>query len=171
VDVARLGLGGEPRAKTAIDVAVPPGSAARVPLPADLATADDPYAELLLARVPGGPGGAVPDAAPDAAWWFFAEDRDLAMPAAGYDATAEPGTGPDGADEWRVTVTARTLLRDVVLYPDRLSPAAAVDRALVTLLPGESVTFVVTGAAGVDPAALTARPVLRCVNDIPRRAS
>jgi beta-mannosidase len=159
VDVARLGLGGEPRAKTVVDLAVPPYSAVRAPLPSDVATPDDPYAELLLARVPGGPH-------PDGAWWFFAEDRDLALPPAEYDATVEPGTGPDGADELRVTVTARTLLREVVIYPDRLSPAAAVDRALVTLLPGESATFVVTGAAGVDPAALTARPVLRCVNDV-----
>jgi beta-mannosidase len=159
VDVARLGLGGEPRAKTALDVTVPARAAVRVPLPADVATADDPYAELVVARVPGGPDGA----SPETAWWFFAEDRDLAVPAAGYDATVEPGAG---ADEWRVTVTARTLLRDVVLYPDRLSPAAAVDRALVTLLPGESATFVVTGVAGVDPAALTTRPVLRCVNDV-----
>jgi hypothetical protein len=28
------------------------------------------------------------------------------------------------------------------------------------------VTFTVTGAAGLDPVALTTRPVLRCVNDM-----
>ena len=78
-----------------------------------------------------------------------------------YDATVEPS--PDGA---RVTVTARTLLRDLVLYPDRLDPAATADQALVTLLPGESATFVVSGLSSpVDPAALTTPPVLRCVND------
>jgi beta-mannosidase len=168
VDVARFGLGGEPRAKTTVDLSVPPRSAVRVPLPADVATADDPYTELVLARIAaGGPG---PDGDPDGdrAWWFFAEDRDLAVPPAEYDATVERGTGPAGADELRVTVTARTLLRDVVIYPDRLSPAASTDRALVTLLPGESATFTVTGTAGIDPAALTARPVLRCVNDVTR---
>ena len=36
----------------------------------------------------------------------------------------------------------------------------------MTLLPGESVTFTVTGTRNLDPAALTTRPVLRCVNDI-----
>jgi beta-mannosidase len=176
VDVARLGLGGEPRAKTEVALAVPPRSAVRVPLPPDVATADDPYAELVLARVAGdaaGPDGdpdGDPEGDPDGgrAWWFFAADRDVAFRPAEYDATVERGAGDAGADELRVTVTAKTLLRDVVLYPDRLSPAAATDRALVTLLPGESATFVVTGAAGIDPDALTTRPVLRCVNDVPR---
>ncbi|HEU5111409.1 MAG TPA: glycoside hydrolase family 2 protein [Micromonosporaceae bacterium] len=165
VDVARLALGGEPWAKTVVDLTVPPMAAVRVPLPPDVATADDPYAEMILA---GTADGDPTDEPTGRAWWFFAEDRDLAVPPAAYDAAVEPGVGPDRADELRVTVTARTLLRDVVLYPDRLSPAAAVDRALVTLLPGESATFVVTGVAGVDPAALTTRPVLRCVNDIPK---
>jgi hypothetical protein len=64
------------------------------------------------------------------------------------------------------SITAHNLLRDLTLYPDRLHPDAEVDLAGVTLLPGESVTFTVTGATGPDPAALTRRPVLRCVNDL-----
>jgi beta-mannosidase len=48
----------------------------------------------------------------------------------------------------RVTITAHNLLRDLTLYPDRLHPDAEVDLAGVTLLPGESVTFTVTGATG-----------------------
>jgi beta-mannosidase len=63
-------------------------------------------------------------------------------------------------------VTAQNILRDLTLNPDRLDPAAQVDDAGVTLLPGESVTFTVTGARGLDPTALTTRPVLRCVNDL-----
>jgi beta-mannosidase len=196
VEVARLGLTGEARAKTVLDLAVPARSAVRVPLPPDVATADDPYAELLLAQLDGAsdgdPDGAglvgaaglassllAPDGAglvgaaglassllaPDEgrAWWFFAEDRELAAPPARYDASAERA-----GEDVRVTVTARSFLRDVTLFPDRLAPAATVDRALVTLLPGESATFTVTGSLGIDPAALTTRPVLRCVNEIPR---
>jgi beta-mannosidase len=163
VDVTRAGLGGEPRGKTPLALEVPAYSAARVPLPADVVSPDDPYAELLVARIAG---GGEPDGDPDAAraWWFFAEDRDIPYPPARYDARVEAGP-----DELRVTVTAETVLRDLTLYPDRLSPAAGVDRALVTLLPGESATFTVTGVAGIEPAALTAPPVLRCVNDIPGR--
>ena len=70
------------------------------------------------------------------------------------------------ASETRVTVTARSLLRDLTLHPDRLHPDAQIDRAGLTMLPGESVVFTVTGVLGLDPAALTTRPVLRCVNDI-----
>ena len=57
------------------------------------------------------------------------------------------------------------MLRDLALFPDRLDPAASVDEALVTLLPGESTTFTVATDAPLDPAALTTRPVLRCVNE------
>ncbi|WP_442806920.1 MULTISPECIES: hypothetical protein [unclassified Streptomyces] len=44
-------------------------------------------------------------------------------------------------------MTARTLLRDRALFPDRLDPA---DEMLVTLLPGESTVFRVTGAVIED---------------------
>src|SRR5690606_41358299 len=58
----------------------------------------------------------------------------------------------------QVTVTAGTLLRDLALFPDRLDPAAEVDEALVTLLPGESAVFTVTGATELGPGALTTKP-------------
>jgi beta-mannosidase len=150
VAVTRLTLAGEPRAKTAIEVSVPPRAAVTVPLPGDLATADDVHRELLLVEADG-----------ERAWWFFAEDRDLVFPPAAYDAAVEPVA--DGA---LVTVAAGTLLRDLILFPDRLDPAATVDRALVTLLPGESATFAVTSPVPLDAAALTTRPVLRFANDI-----
>jgi beta-mannosidase len=148
--VARLGLDGQPLAKTELPLDVPPRSAVSVPLPALLTIPEDERAELLLAEAGGERG-----------WWFFAEDRDLAYPKAEYDAVVEPV--PAGA---RVTVTAGTLLRELTLFPDRLDPAAEVDQALVTLLPGESTTFTVTASAPLAPADLTAPPVLRCVNDL-----
>ena len=58
------------------------------------------------------------------------------------------------------------VLRDLTLFPDRLDPAAQVDRALVTLLPGESATFTVHAPGPLDADALIRRPVLRCVNDL-----
>jgi beta-mannosidase len=121
-----------------------------LPLPGDVTGSEDPRRELLLAESDG-----------QRAWWFFAEDRDITYPAPEYEATAEPV--PDG---WRVTVHAGTILRDLALFPDRLDPSASVDEVLVTLLPGESATFTVTARADLDPAALTTRPVLRCVNDV-----
>ncbi|MFD0788331.1 hypothetical protein ACFQZ8_30835, partial [Micromonospora azadirachtae] len=76
------------------------------------------------------------------------------------DAVVEPVEGGQ-----RVRVTTGTVLRDLILFPDRLDAAASVDEALVTLLPGESATFLVRAPHALDPVALTSRPVLRCVND------
>ncbi|MFC0530099.1 glycoside hydrolase family 2 protein [Phytohabitans kaempferiae] len=148
--VTRLAVTGEGRAKTAIELDVPPRRAVTLPLPGDVAGSEDPSRELVLADADG-----------LRAWWFFAEDKDIAYPAPEYEATAEPLS-----DGWRVTVRAGTILRDLALFPDRLDPSASVDELMVTLLPGESATFTVTARPDLDPAALTARPVLRCVNDV-----
>ncbi|MEH1053862.1 glycoside hydrolase family 2 protein [Micromonospora sp. CPCC 206171] len=152
--VTRLTLAGEPRAKTAYPLDVPAYSAVVLALPADLAGPAEARRELLIAEAG--------DTA-ERALWFFAEDREVDWPAARFDATV--ASGDDGQ---RVRVTARTVLRDLTLFPDRLDPSAEVDRALVTLLPGESATFTVRADTELDPVALTARPVLRCVNDIIR---
>ncbi|MFF5178966.1 glycoside hydrolase family 2 protein [Micromonospora sp. NPDC000316] len=150
--VTRLTLGGEPRAKTTIEVDVPAYSAVTLVLPADLARPEDARRELLVAEAG--------DSA-ERALWFFAEDTDVDWPVAAWDATVEEVDAGQ-----RVRVTARTVLRDLTLFPDRLDASAEADRALVTLLPDESVVFTVSADTALDPAALTARPVLRCVNDI-----
>ena len=65
-------------------------------------------------------------------------------------------------------MTARTFVRDLTLFADRLDPTATVDQQLVTLLPGETVTLRVTGTAlpaPDDPAWRTA-PALRTANDL-----
>ncbi|MFG2104179.1 glycoside hydrolase family 2 protein [Micromonospora echinaurantiaca] len=151
VSVTRLTLAGEPRAKTTLELAVPAYDSVTLALPAELARPDDARAELLVAEA-GEPAGR--------ALWFFAEDRDVRWPAARWEALVEPVDGGQ-----RVRVTAATVLRDLSLFPDRLDPAATVDEALVTLLPGESATFTVRSPAPLDPVALTTRPVLRFVND------
>ncbi len=149
--VTRLTLAGEPRTKAAVELDVPAYSAGVRALAAELARPDEPRSELLLAEAGEDAGRAL---------WFFAEDRDVAWPAAEYEATVEPA----GAGH-RVRVTAGTILRDLALFPDRLDPSAEVDDALVTLLPGESVSFTIRADGPLDTAALTSRPVLRCVND------
>ena len=153
VPVRRVDLSGAVLAQTEIELRIPAREAATTALPPLVATAGDARAELLVAGE--GAGRAL---------WFFAEDREIGFPAAAFDAHVEALTAGI-----RVTVTARTLLRDLTLFPDRVDPEAGVDEALVTLLPGESAAFTVrTGASGVaaGAAAWTAPPVLRCVNDI-----
>ncbi|MET7418626.1 glycoside hydrolase family 2 protein [Dactylosporangium sp. NPDC005555] len=152
VDVRRIGFTGDLHAKTTLAVDVPAGGAVTLPLPADLTTAGDAAAELIVA-----------DAGPDRAVWCFAEDVDLAYPAASTDVVVRPTA--DGAE---VSVTARTFVRDLTLFADRLDPAATVDEQLVTLLPGESVTLRVTGGAlpPADDPVWRGAPVLRSANDL-----
>ncbi|GAA3030642.1 glycosyl hydrolase 2 galactose-binding domain-containing protein [Streptosporangium longisporum] len=149
LELLRLGLDGEPLAKETSVVEVAPRSVTTVPLPGAVAVPGDPASELLVARL--GDRRAVS---------FFAEDTRVAFPAAAHRTEVTPVRG--GLD---VTVTAVTLLRELALFPDRLDPAASVDDMLVTLLPGESVTFHIATGRDLDPAALVTRPVLRCVND------
>jgi beta-mannosidase len=163
--VLRLSFAGEPRAKTAIGVEVAPGRAVTVPLPPDVARADDPASELIVADTGRGADGPATAPGTGRALWFFAEDVDLSYPAPGFDTAVRPVPGGIA-----VEVTARTLLRDLALFPDRLDPEATVDEQLVTLLPGETATFTVHTGRALEAAALTAPPVLRCANDLVAQA-
>ncbi|SFM90844.1 beta-mannosidase [Streptomyces sp. cf124] len=84
---------------------------------------------------------------------FPVPDREVAYPAPEFDVEVGPGA---------VTVTARTLVRDLLLQADRLGPAARADTGLVTLLPGERVTIGVRGLEAV-PDAADVRRALYCV--------
>ncbi|MFF4269764.1 glycoside hydrolase family 2 protein [Streptomyces sp. NPDC001536] len=86
------------------------------------------------------------------ALYFPAPDRDIPYPRPDFDVSVAPGS---------VTVTARTLVRDLLLQADRLDPEARADRGLVTLLPGEQVTIGVSGWKTPDPDA--ARSALYCL--------
>ncbi|MEV0074560.1 glycoside hydrolase family 2 protein [Amycolatopsis sp. NPDC050768] len=138
VDVRRMSVTGEELASAP----VAPGTA----LGPEFA-AGDPAREFLVA-----------DAGDERAFWFFAEDKDIAYPQAEF---TQSVTGFDGGYE--VTVIADTLMRDVCLFPDRLAADATVDFALVTLLPGESATFTIETGATLQPGALTSAPVLRWI--------
>ncbi|WP_105968700.1 glycoside hydrolase family 2 protein [Streptomyces geranii] len=86
------------------------------------------------------------------ALYFPVPDREIPYPRPEFDVSVAPGA---------VTVTARTLVRDLLLQADRLDPGARADRGLVTLLPGEQVTIGVRGWE--TPDAEIARSALYCV--------
>jgi beta-mannosidase len=137
-------------AEQAVTVEVPPRSSVRSRIDASVATPVDPRAEFLVATVDGAPR----------ATWFFVDDHELAIERARWTATAV--RTKDGV---LITVTAQTLVRELCLFPDRLDPAATVDRQLITLLPGESAELRVSCSPDVDPEALLWPPVLRAAND------
>jgi beta-mannosidase len=160
--VSRRSYDGAVLATEEIVVSVAARSTERVEVPRAVATPDQPGAELLVAEFhaasPGGPGEPGSE---QRGLWFFAEDRDSALPAPRFSATVTPVAG--GA---QVTVTAQTLLRDLALLADRAHPDATVDDMFATLLPGESVTWTVRCPAPLDPDRLLAPDVLRSANQL-----
>jgi beta-mannosidase len=66
----------------------------------------------------------------------------------------------------RVAVTAKNLIRDLVLMVDKLDPEASVDTGLVTLLPGETHNFEVATKKSLSEAELTSARVLRSANQL-----
>ncbi|GGM16697.1 hypothetical protein GCM10010129_71120 [Streptomyces fumigatiscleroticus] len=77
---------------------------------------------------------------------FGCADREFAYPAASY----EVGVAGDGEGGARVTVTATGVVRDLLLQADRLAAEARTDQGRVTLLPGESTAWRVTGWSRPD---------------------
>jgi beta-mannosidase len=148
--IDRVDFSGDPLARTTMPFAVAAREVVRLSLPLDLVQADDPKGEVLVVGTDD-----------FRALWFFERDRNLAYRPASYDVATEQVEGAT-----TVTVTAHTLLRDLSIFADRCDPAAVVDQALVTLLPGESATFTVRHVSPIDPALLTRPPVLACVNDV-----
>ena len=148
--VTRSTLDGKTQVQHVLQVTVQPHDKTDLTLPKDVTRPSDTSTEVLWAEADGA----------DRAWWFYAEDKDIAYPEAAYDTTT---THRDGVT--RLTVAARTFLRDLTVYPDRLNPEAEADDALRTLFPGEAVTFTIATATPLDEPRLTSKPVLRCVND------
>ena len=95
------------------------------------------------------------------AWWWFTPDKQLCYPAADLDVAVVPtGTAGDAT----LTLTARSLVRDLCFFPDRLHPDATVSDNLLTLLPGDVVELTLASPVTLDAAALTSAPVMQSVN-------
>lgn len=126
------------------------GSEAGASTSGDASTGTDTAAGTEAGAGPGRDARARPDGV--RAVYFPLADREIPYPRPEFDVTVAPGA---------VTVTAHTLVRDLLLQADRLAPAARADRGLVTLLPGERVTIGVSGWKTPDPDA--ARSALYCL--------
>jgi len=93
--------------------------------------------------------------------WYFAEPRDSELEPAVLDLQVRRGDG-----EVQVHVRAGNLVRDLTLLVDKVGPQAEVDDMLVTLLPGESVTFSISTTGDEDIAAYGASRVVRSANEL-----
>ncbi|ULR54101.1 glycoside hydrolase family 2 protein [Streptomyces deccanensis] len=140
----RMSVEGVVVAEVAVEVSAGARTVAEVRVPREV----EPVGakEFLVADGRDGMG-------PLRAVYFPVSDREVPYPVPEFEVEVGPGA---------VTVTARTLVRDLLLQADRLGPAARADTGLVTLLPGERVTIGVDGLEGV-PDVEDVRRVLYCV--------
>ncbi|WP_344090003.1 glycoside hydrolase family 2 protein [Microbacterium deminutum] len=150
VVVRRLSFDGKVLAEEPLRVEVEPLGVATLTLPAEVCVATDPHAEILVALEPGGTA---------VAHRFFAVDRDLDL----TEPALRTSLRRDG-ETVVLTLAADTVVRDVCIFADRISPAAESDDALLTLLPGESRDIRVIGVPEGREQELAAAPILRTVN-------
>jgi beta-mannosidase len=148
--LTRRSVTGEILAKETVNATIAPRDVTRIPLTATLLTPAEASRELLVAEL-----GSL------RAIRMFAEDPVMQYPPALFDAETEPAPGG-----LTLRITARSMLRELAVFPDRLDPAATVDQQLLTLLPGETATLRVSSDQDLDPARLLAFPVFRCVNEV-----
>jgi beta-mannosidase len=159
VTLRRLRADGTTVADGVLDVTADPRAVARIAVPEKLVPDPRSADEFLVA-----------DADPAAqgegeglrALHFPVPDKDFAYPRPRYDVTVEPVPGP--GDRVDVVVSAQTLVRDLLLQPDRLGPAAACDRGPQTLLPGERARIRVRDCGTVTADEVTA--ALFCVEPV-----
>jgi len=150
VDLQRLSYEGEVLASATVDLTLDARTTTTVAIPVEIAAFGDPARELVVATV-----------GPERGLWFPVEQRDSALTAAELTTTV---TAVDGG--YDVVVTSASLARDVTLLVDKVDVHAVVDDMMVTLLPGESVTFRVTSDADLTPDQLTSTSVLRTSNQL-----
>ncbi len=134
-----------------VPTTVPSRQSVTVPLPDSISTAVDAAAEFVSATL-GGPRGL----------WFFTECRDSRLTTAPR-LTVETAAVEGG---YEVTVTSLDLVRDLALLVDKLDPEATVNDGLITLLPGESATFVVRSRVALSTDDVAQRRVLRNANQL-----
>jgi beta-mannosidase len=149
--LTRRTLAGAVLAATPLEVEVPVRGSITVVLPRETATIGDAAEEILVAGIDGF-GRALHNGADVIAQRL---DRDAAEASA-----VRTETG------YRVTVRARSYLRDVFLAVDRLDPLARVDAGLVSLLAGETAVFEVASQASIEPQLFTREPVLVSANTL-----
>lgn len=147
--VARMGLDGRQCAARQIDINVPARSCACVrEMEKDIASPDNKAVEFIVAGFDG-----------LRATWFFDVDKNLAYPKLQFDADLTK----DGSI-YRLMISAKTLLRDMVIFADRLDGNAKVNDQLITLLPGETFVFEIESDQCLTREMLTKPPVFQCAN-------
>ncbi len=144
----RLEFSGSCLAEKRVTLEVPPRTSHAIEVPHELGTP-----ETVQGECPVGQTGDV------RGWWFFESDKELSYPKPIFDAHLRKK-----GDQLRLTLNAKSLLRDIVLYPDRIDPNSRVDRQLISLLPGETHEFKICSNHSFTLEDLTNPPIFQCAN-------
>jgi len=147
--VRRITLEGETLDSLEQTVDIAPRGSQGITLPDRLAAPTD---AILVAEIGG-----------DRVVWFTQRDKDIDYPWPSFEAETAPAD-----DGLILTITARTLLRDLTIYPDRLDPEASIDDQGLTLLPGDTRSFLINTRKEMSAEALTTRPVMQVANSFGR---
>ncbi|MER7399637.1 glycoside hydrolase family 2 protein [Streptomyces sp. NPDC000151] len=148
VTLRRVAADGATVGETALEVTAEPRTVARLAVPEDLVPDARSAKEFLVADADG-----------LRALHFPVPDKDFAHLRPRFDVRLEPVPGE--RDKVDVVVSAHTLVKDLLLQPDRLGPAAGCDSGPQTLLPGERTRIRVDGCGAVT--ADDVRSALFCV--------
>ncbi|MFD7385385.1 glycoside hydrolase family 2 protein [Streptomyces anulatus] len=149
VTLRRLEADGATVGQGTYEVTAAARSVARLPVPAELVPDERSAKEFLVADADG-----------LRATHFPVPDKEFAYAQPAFAVEVETVTGSEGKVD--VVVDAHTLVRDLLLQADRLSPSAVADRGLTTLLPGERVRIRVDGCG--DISADDVRSALYCAD-------
>jgi beta-mannosidase len=150
--VQRVALDGTVLSEAVIEIAVPAFGTVTVELGSTVGQADEATNELLVVT-----------GREQRAFWWFAEARDSTLPAAAFDATATRVTG--GVE---VRIVAKSVIRDLAILADVVSPDAKTDRMLISLLPGEETVMKIATEWSGDASRFLEDGVLRTMNDLVR---
>ena len=146
VRVRRIDLAGRILAEETLPVVLDRPGVAVVRLPASVGVVEDGADELVVA---------------DMDWhravWTPAPDREMHWQPARFRTSFSPSAYDDGLD---LVVEADSLVRDLLVQPDRVTVDGTVDRGFMTLLPGERVRYHLGGVGPADVPALSAEPVM-----------
>jgi len=122
VPLRRIDDAGAVLAEDSVLIEVAARSVQRLRVPEQIRQFRDPASEVVIAATAG-----------SRALWYGIEPADGAF--GGVEPTVEIRPVDGGLE---VVVSATSLVRDVLVQPDRIHPAATADRGFVTVLPGES---------------------------------
>lgn len=151
--VRRITLDGRQLAQERYPMSIAAGGQARIELSAALTSFETPFNEIVVAETVDG----------SIARTIFnpVEVIDQNLDGSPFEATAIPTEGG-----YAITVTAHAYVRDLFCMADKVDPEACVTGGMTSLLPGESVQWLIRSDRNVEPEVWLTPRVLRSANDL-----